>query len=84
LAQFRIFFFLGPGGARTVSSWWLLAFLAFVVVQVVLYHRLLERLLPQRWLRPSLPVWAAGYGLAAASALLFMASDYKPFVYFHF
>jgi alginate O-acetyltransferase complex protein AlgI len=84
MAQFGIFFFLEPGGARTVSAWWLLAFAAFVVIQVVLYHRLIPRFLPQRWLRPSLPVWAAGYGLACATALLFMASDYKPFVYFHF
>jgi hypothetical protein len=84
MAQFRIFFFLGDGGPRAVDPRWLWAFVAFVVVQVVLYYRLIPRLLPERWLRPSSYVWAGAGGLATALVLAFMASDYQPFVYFHF
>ena len=84
LAQLRIFFFLEPGGARTLDARWLLVFAAFVVVQCALYYRWLPRVLPARWLQPNSYVWAGAMGLATALALLFMASDYQPFVYFHF
>jgi alginate O-acetyltransferase complex protein AlgI len=84
LAQFRIFFFLESGGARAVDPRWFLAFPVFVLVQCALYYRWLPRLVPARWQRPNDFVWAGAMGLATALALLFMASDYQPFVYFHF
>ena len=83
-AQYRIFFLLEPGGTRAVDPRWLLAFAAFVLIQCTLYYRWLPRLVP--FLRRPINgyLWATSMGVATALALLFMASDYQPFVYFHF
>jgi alginate O-acetyltransferase complex protein AlgI len=84
LAQFRIFLFLEPGGSRAVSPAWLLAFAAFVLLQCALYYRWLPRLVPAAARELPGTLWASAYGCAAALVLVFMASDYQPFVYFHF
>jgi alginate O-acetyltransferase complex protein AlgI len=52
---------------------------------VALIHYLNFRgLFSQWWRRPPAPVFAAGYGSAAALALLFVPMKYTPFIYFQF
>ena len=78
--QFRIFFFFGGAGTQTVDPRWLLLFAAFAVAQVVLFYKLY----PKAITRMNDYVWAAVLGGATALTLAMMATDYQPFVYFHF
>lgn len=79
-AMFRIFFFLDGGGARTLEAAWMLVFAGFAVVHTGFRYGWWERLFG----RVSGWTWAAAYGVAAALALVFMATDYQPFIYFQF
>ncbi|MEW6071513.1 MAG: MBOAT family O-acyltransferase [Planctomycetota bacterium] len=78
--QFRIFFFLGGAGPQSVDPRWILLFVAFAAVQIVLFYRLY----PKAITRLNDYAWAAVIGGATALVLVLMATDYQPFVYFHF
>ena len=78
--MFRIFFFLQPGGAATVDPAWLGVFVIFMAGHTAAYLRLFERF----GSRISDWVYAAGYGVASACALMLLATEYQPFIYFQF
>jgi alginate O-acetyltransferase complex protein AlgI len=78
--QFGIFLFLEKGGPQSVDPRWVLVFILFAAAQIVLFYKLY----PQRWARMNDYVWAALCGGSAALVLALMATDYQPFVYFHF
>ena len=78
--QFRIFFFLGGAGQVRVNPAWFLMFLGFALAQIVLFYRLY----PKALTRMNDYLWATTLGAASALVLALMATDYQPFVYFHF
>ncbi len=80
MAQFKIFFFLDRGGPESIHTGWLWLFITFAAVQIVLFYKLY----PKRLTRVSDYTWAAVFGGATALVLAMMATDYQPFVYFHF
>ena len=80
IEMLRIFFFLDAGGMRTLELSWMLVFVAFAVVHIGFRYGWWERLFG----RASDWTYAAAYGVAAALALLFMATEYQPFIYFQF
>ena len=78
--MFGVFFFLQPGGPGHVNPAWLVLFLGFFLVHGAFYVRRCET-----WFRKSSDwVYAAGYGALAACALMLLATDYQPFIYFQF
>ena len=74
------FCFLEVSGSRSVSAWWLLLFSAVAVAHWIAYRGLLRPLLVR------LPDWgyAVLYGLAWALVLPWVATGYRPFIYFQF
>ena len=80
MEMFGIFFFLRPGGEAGIDPVWLLLFAGFFAVHGTLYRRPLTA-----WIhRGSDWGWAAAYGAASACALMLLATDYQPFIYFQF
>ena len=78
--QFEIFLFLGPGGPQNVDPRWVIVFVLFAIAQIILFYKLY----PKRITKLNDYAWAALLGGAAAVTLAMMATDYQPFVYFHF
>ncbi len=78
--MFGIFFFLQSGGEGVVSSVWLVVVLGFFLMHAAMYWRPYER-----WARGASDwVYAAGYGALSACALMLLATEYQPFIYFQF
>ncbi len=70
----------GPSGARSLSPWWWALLAVFALAQIAVAGRLFEtrlRSMPD-------PAFALAYGAAVALALPFVATGYKPFIYFQF
>jgi len=80
MSQFEIFFWLDQGGPKSIDPAWLLLFFAFAAAQIVLFYKLY----PKRLTRMNDYTWAAVFGGMTALTLALMATDYQPFVYFHF
>ena len=80
MEMFSIFFFLDDGGARTIDLAWMLIVVAFAFVHTGFKFGWWARLFG------SVSDWtyAVAYGGLAALALLFMATEYQPFIYFQF
>ncbi len=80
MEMFRIFFFLDAGGADTISTLWMLVFVAFAIVHTAFFLGIL-----QKWIeRSSDWVYAGSFGFLCATVLVFMATEYQPFIYFQF
>jgi alginate O-acetyltransferase complex protein AlgI len=80
MAALQGFVLFRSPGTEDLGAWllWLVASLAVV-------HWLNSRgWFGQWWRRLPAPVFAAGYGCAAAVVLLFIPPHYKPFIYFQF
>jgi len=80
LAALRSFVLFRSNGAEDLGAWmlWLVAALGFI-------HWLNWRgCFSHWWRRGSAELFAAGYGCAAASVLLFVPPHYTPFIYFQF
>jgi alginate O-acetyltransferase complex protein AlgI len=80
LEMFRSFFFVDQGGTRRIDPVWLLVPAAFFVFHALAYFKVVERVLRRvdDW------TYAVGYGAVAAVALVFMSTNYQPFIYFQF
>jgi alginate O-acetyltransferase complex protein AlgI len=78
-AMQRIFFFLQDGGPKQLEASWLLFVLAFFLV-----HHAFVGVWYTRWARVNDWVFSAAVGAAAASALVFVATETKAFIYFQF
>jgi alginate O-acetyltransferase complex protein AlgI len=80
LVACRSFVLFRDAGTEQLGAWMLL-----VVVALGFVHWLNFRgVFSQWWRRGPAPVFAAGYGCAAAIVLLFIPPHYAPFIYFQF
>ena len=77
---YRTFLGIDPGGPRGVDTGWAWFFVGAAVVHWVFYKRWLNARLT------ALPDWAFAllYGAAWAAALPWVATGYRPFIYFQF
>ena len=77
---FRTMLFVDPGGTRTIDPAWFWLFVGAAIVHWTFYRRYFHDLFanPPRWF------FAVAYGVLWALALPWVATGYKPFIYFQF
>jgi hypothetical protein len=76
----RSFVLFRSGGAQDLGAWML-----WIVVALGIVHWMNARgTFANWWRRAPDPVFAAAYGCAAATVLLFIPPHYTPFIYFQF